>query len=720
MFKRVCFLVGFLSCSFCSFNAYAANEAIFENAAWRLKDPVNEYTPLPSEVMSQFDPAGEEFSVYTRLVPGKDGWTEGGILSWTNGAWKSMFNLSVLNINKMNYLSAASDLQKGGTTILNMPVWKIPDADSYDVVIRRKKKYQEMYINGTLVCYRGIGGPLVRQVFWFPEASDPAAAVGGDLGGVLPFQGAINELAVWNRYLSDAELKELFGREPDREAKKRLAHRNGYLDGNAVFPPGTKENSFEWANEQCQRLLKEFREHDPQFPRYHAVHPGDTYDPRAVCFKGKYHLFPSYLYGWWITLRSGWPLPYWGHLSSPDLVHWKLEPLPDVPVFDANGCVKVDGDKVVGLGGWYSPPGSGEPWSLSLFTSTDSDLRDWTSAEKLEVEQPPGARVRDCDVWKQGDEWFMIATVPFGLTYKDANKIHLYKSPDLREWTYAGPLYEYGVGQKGTECPYMLRVEDKLVMTALRPLRGKKEYYLVGNMDGDRFVPEAGGSWDYGLNESAHEFSCYITEDDGRTVVMHPMRGKSSGTRKLGIKERFRAGWNTIHTLPREVFIRENSTLGVRPIPELKKLRGREYQFDPQSISNQKVPLAKEFDGCLEVELELIPGAGQSGILFDDGEGAFEVRYDSQKKELTLDMTHARGAGQVIRAPLTLAADERLQLHVFVDRSIIEVFFNGGKAMTWRWFPTNPDRLEAFCFSRDGQTELESIKGWKLKGTWLD
>ena len=132
------------------------------------------------------------------------------------------------------------------------------------------------------------------------------------------------------------------------------------------------------------------------------------------------------------------------------------------------------------------------------------------------------------------------------------------------------------------------------------------------------------------------------------------------------------------------------------------------------------MPLAKEFDGCLEVELELIPGAGQSGILFDDGEGAFEVRYDSQKKELTLDMTHARGAGQVIRAPLTLAADERLQLHVFVDRSIIEVFFNGGKAMTWRWFPTNPDRLEAFCFSHDGQTELESIKGWKLKGTWLD
>ena len=43
-----------------------------------------------------------------------------------------------------------------------------------------------------------------------------------------------NELAVWNRYLSML-IKELFGREPDREAKKRLAHRNGYLDGNAVF-----------------------------------------------------------------------------------------------------------------------------------------------------------------------------------------------------------------------------------------------------------------------------------------------------------------------------------------------------------------------------------------------------------------------------------------------------------------------------------------------------
>ena len=57
--------------------------------------------------------------------------------------------------------------------------------------------------------------------------------------------------------------------------------------------------------------------------------------------------------------------------------------------------MNVDGDKVVGLGGWYSPPGSGEPWSLSLFTSTDSDLREWTSAEKLEVEHRrarPGLR----------------------------------------------------------------------------------------------------------------------------------------------------------------------------------------------------------------------------------------------------------------------------------------------------------------------------------------
>ncbi len=43
--------------------------------------------------------------------------------------------------------------------------------------------------------------------------------------------------------------------------------------------------------------------------------------------------------------------------------------------------------------------------------------------------------------------------------------------------------------------------------------------------------------------------------------------------------------------------------------------------------------------------------------------------------------------------PLPLAPGDRLQLRVFVDHSVLEVFANGRACLTTRIYPTRPDSL---------------------------
>jgi beta-fructofuranosidase len=64
----------------------------------------------------------------------------------------------------------------------------------------------------------------------------------------------------------------------------------------------------------------------------------------------------------------------------------------------------------------------------------------------------------------------------------------------------------------------------------------------------------------------------------------------------------------------------------------------------------------------------------------------------------------------VQRAPLALPAGEPLRLHIFVDRSIVEVFVNERVCLTSRIYPTRDD---AIGITVAGQGQVH-IRGWRL------
>jgi fructan beta-fructosidase len=60
----------------------------------------------------------------------------------------------------------------------------------------------------------------------------------------------------------------------------------------------------------------------------------------------------------------------------------------------------------------------------------------------------------------------------------------------------------------------------------------------------------------------------------------------------------------------------------------------------------------------------------------------------------------------------------RVELHLFVDRSSVEVFGNGGRtSITDQVFPS-PGSDRVALYAKGGEAKLVSLDVWKLRSTW--
>ncbi len=88
-----------------------------------------------------------------------------------------------------------------------------------------------------------------------------------------------------------------------------------------------------------------------------------------------------------------------------------------------------------------------------------------------------------------------------------------------------------------------------------------------------------------------------------------------------------------------------------------------------------------------------------------DGEHATTIRYDGREIEI---------AGR--KVALTLGENEPLQLNVFVDRSVMEVFANSRVCVS-RVVPNGLSR-EVTVSASSGNAQLKSIESWGMETIW--
>ena len=261
------------------------------------------------------------------------------------------------------------------------------------------------------------------------------------------------------------------------------------------------------------------------------------------------------------------------------------------------------------------------------------------------------------------------------------------------------------------------------------PHGGSGTQYFVGDFDGTRFTSDNPADtvlWlDYGRDDYA-----------GVTWSDHPQNGS----------QRLFLGWmndwdyaqgvpaytfRSAMTLPRVLKLKafdEGLRLVSQPVPELQALRQDEPLRTMQDtwVGGGRNPLVGLSGETLEILAEFqVDGAttaSEFGFKLRQGDGKETVvGYEVKPAAMFVDRTRSgefefRGDdGRRHDAPLAPAAD-KVELHIFLDRTSVEVFGNDGRqVITDTMFPP-PNAKGVTLYVMDGRVWLSSLTVYQLRG----
>ena len=472
--------------------------------------------------------------------------------------------------------------------------------------------------------------------------------------------------------------------------------------------------------------------HVEQRPRHHiSVRAGWLNDPNGLSWhEGNYHVFHQFHHA-----AAKWGTIEWGHLTSPDLVHWTRQPvaLSPSPGADAggcwSGCLIFDGQVPTAVYTGVEDRGPGSWTQTVCLARGDPTLTHFQRDRQSPVLSgaPAGLDTlgfRDPFVWRENGGWAMI--VGCGLNGQ-GGAVLLFRSANLVDWHYEGPIWQRSADEldpiwTGTmwECPQLLPCGDRhlLLFSVWDDQKPPTLHYpvaVIGTFDGRQFVPESLQRLDFGAD-------CYapaaFQAPDGRILAW--------GWSWEGLSEsaRLEQGWAGCLTFPRELSIDNAGGLRITPGRELASLRRDEAVIQSIALGPQPSRLSGPMRGdVLEVQARIEPGdAARVGLALrssPDGPEETLVEYDciAQRLEVNRERSSSGGGpiGGVHGGRLALGPDEPLELRVFLDRSIIEIFANDRFVLTERIYPSRSDSTAVAAFAVGGRATLECMWMWQLE-----
>jgi beta-fructofuranosidase len=497
---------------------------------------------------------------------------------------------------------------------------------------------------------------------------------------------------------------------------------------------------------------------DRHRPQYHIVPPAHFLnDPNGMLYwKGRYHVFYQYAPGGGMMSTK-----YWYHVVSEDCVHWRnlgvgIAPTPGGP--DKDGCwsgsavVHNSVPTLVYTGAFFIGESERADRANGLIPErqmvavaadpNDPDLLKWNKIpENPVIAAPPeGMTVsgwRDPALWKEGDTWYMV--IGSG-TQQLGGAALMYRSKDLRKWEYLHPLASArreaspgtqpvagrgggggGGGGGMWECPDFFFLKGKPVLMSASGNR-----YLTGTYNDLRFTQDGGGGQiDYG--------SAYAqkTMEDGQG-----RRLWFGWVREGGAPQD--AGWSGAISLPRILTLRDDGTMNIEPIPELKSLRGSRHAVQNLTVTENSPLLLNDMKGdCAEIVAQIDPGsATEIGVRVRstaDGNEQTLIGYNRTNGTIFSDSSKSNanqggapasrggggggrgGTGGIKSGDLKLAEKELVQLHIFLDASVIETFGNNRAGIIDRIYPSSAEALGIGLFAKGGSAVVQSMEIWDLK-----
>ncbi len=427
--------------------------------------------------------------------------------------------------------------------------------------------------------------------------------------------------------------------------------------------------------------------------QYHySLKEGWANDPNGmVYYKGKYHLFYQYYDG-----RSWGPM-HWAHAVSTDLLHWEEKAIALYP--DANGamfsgCIVVDENNTSGLfdgttGGLVAlitADGNGQRIKLAYSTDegttwkkVDEIAADWTDDPLRD-----GA-FRDPKVFRWENKWFMVVA---------GGPLRIYSSDNLREWKC-----ESAYKDLHTECPDLYPVQDESGQVKWVLSRGGR-FYKIGDFKQDggnwKFIPDteyasADGVMNFGRDSYAA--MTYYRQDFGTSenptipeiVEINWMNTWEDYCNQVA--EKNGSDFNGTFNLQLKVGVTKEGgkyLLTQTPVKAYEELRAvdNKLEFTKAKVGADNTLLQGFAGDTYEIVSRFYPKEGTKKVGFRLRTGDEEetlVVYDLKADKVSIDRSHSgiiisNKFAEVNEQQASKNADGSVDLHIYVDKSSVEVF----------------------------------------------
>jgi beta-fructofuranosidase len=190
-----------------------------------------------------------------------------------------------------------------------------------------------------------------------------------------------------------------------------------------------------------------------------------------------------------------------------------------------------------------------------------------------------------------------------------------------------------------------------------------------------------------------------LFDDQGRCILLGWLRGFPIGH-----------GWNGCMALPRILTIDADGRPRQRPVPELTQLRDRLHQVSDLTLVGTPYLLADVADDVLEIKVKVRMGEARQVTVqlrrAAEGDRAVEVSYDGQM---------LRVAGTEVALAL---AQSDLDLQIFLDKSVLEVFAQDGQVAVTRVIDAPASDQGLALVAEGGPVQVTLLQIWTLKPIW--
>ena len=179
--------------------------------------------------------------------------------------------------------------------------------------------------------------------------------------------------------------------------------------------------------------------------------------------------------------------------------------------------------------------------------------------------------------------------------------------------------------------------------------------------------------------------------------------------------------WCGFFGIPREVRLLDDHSLQFIPVKELESLRQRELLSVSKVFITEETPFLLPDARIYEMKLSINLKESQAECcvlrLCGTEEFYTDITADLKNGELRVDRNHSdKWNHGVSRSNLYLRNKERLDLHIFVDQSSVEVFADGYRNVHTCRLYSDSEQCRNWIMTVEGAAMIENLKLWSFNG----